>query len=359
MTPFENYVFDSARQNAFNLSQSKDKPKFITVYVEGIEDKSFWFHILNPHLKPLEFRCFSNSALRTGKKGLNEHFDKAGDWLIICRDSDYDYLFPEHSETAKGLKKRGIFQTYTYSIENLKCYADSLHAVCTDVTHNPSEKINFTTFFENYSKIIYTLFIWHLYFYKEHQEHEFAIEEFCEIVKIPTKFNFLRIKHEVFESLKKRVETKKNELGQKFPENVAEITHLSNQLKAFGLEDKNTYLFIQGHALYDNVALPLLRVICDYAQTDSLKEINQSKADSDRKKQVRNEYLNLINNPTDDSEKIECPQCGEVIDNSKNKKIDRLELILSINKGFTKSTPFSKITEDIKNYNLERELGKV
>jgi hypothetical protein len=341
MPPFENYAFDSVWQNAFNLSQPKNKPKSIAVYVEGIEDKSFWFHILNPYINPLDFRCFSNDSLRTGKKGLNDHFDNGGEWVIICRDSDYDYLFPEHSETAKKIKEKSyIFQTYTYSIENLKCYAKSLHAVCTDVTHNPTEKINFVEFFEQYSKIIYELFIWHLYFYSESNVNEFTIEEFCKLIKFPTKFNLNSIDSTVFTPLKNRIDTKKTELEQKFPNNITKITLLSNQLKELGLEDKNAYLFIQGHTLHDYVVLPLLRVICDHLKTDSTKEINQSVADSERKAQVRNEYFNLINHSQGDEKTVD----------EKDEKIDRLKLVLSINKGFTDCFLFEKIKADIENY---------
>jgi len=337
MTPFENYVFDSARQNVFNLSQPKDKPKFITVYVEGIEDKSFWFHILSPHIKALEFRCFSNNSLRTGKKGLIEHFNNTGKWLIVCLDSDYDYLF----QNLEIIENRGVFQTYAYAIENLKCYAESLIGVCADVTHNPTEKINFGNFLEEYSKTIYDLFIWHLYFYSLSSEPEISVDDFGKIVKIPEKFNLNAIDKLVFSPLNDRVNKKISELTQKFPEKIKKVKYFANQLSLSGLESKNTYLFIQGHILYDNVTLPLLRVVCNSLKTDSIKEINQSSAKADHKNKIRNDYLKSIGNSSKEDES------GR---ENENEKTDRVKLVLSLNKNFENCFLFEKISTDIENY---------
>ena len=337
MTPFENYVLDSARQNAFNLSKSKDKPKFITVYVEGIEDKSFWFHILSPHIKPLEFRCFSNDSLRTGKKGLTKHFDNTGKWLIVCLDSDYDYLF----QKTKITQNIGIFQTYAYAIENLKCYAESLIGVCADVTHNPTEKINFIDFLEEYSKTIYDLFMWHLYFYSLFNESEFSAKDFGKIIKISEKINLNSIDKLAFAPLNNRINKKINELTQKFPEKIEKVKDFAEKLSISGLESKNTYLFIQGHILYDNVVLPLLRVVCNSLKTDSIKEINQSSAKPDHKNKVRDDYLKSIGNPSKEDD-------GGGENEDKDEKIDRMKLVLSLNKNFENCFLFQKIITDIK-----------
>lgn len=320
MTPFENYVFDSARQNAFNLSKSENKSKNIIVYVEGVEDKSFWSHILSPYIKPLEFHCFSNETLRTGKKGLKDFFDKTGKWLIICLDSDYDYLL----HNAEITQKKGIFQTYAYATENLKCYAESLHTVCTDVTHNPTEKINFVTFLEEYSKIIYQLFIWHLYFL--HLSNEDNKTDFYALIQLPAKFNLEKV-DSVFESLEKNIAKKTAALTQCFPQDIEKVTLFSNQLKLLGLEDTKTYLFIQGHTLYDNVVLNLLRVVCDNLKTDSIKEINNSSAESEHKNKTREDYINKVGNAE-----------------------DNIKLTLSRNKDFKSCFLFKKITADIENY---------
>jgi hypothetical protein len=320
MTSLTNYI-SSDRQNASNALRPKETLKAIAVYVEATEDKSFWNYILSPYLKPLDFRAYSNEKLTTGKKGLKDYFDKTGEWLIICLDSDYDYLLQD-SEIAEN---RSVFQTYAYATENLKCYAESLHTICTDVTYNPTEKINFVVFLEEYSKIIHELFIWHLYFYSLKNEAEFTITEFGNIVKILEKFNLNAIDKVIFEPLKSRVNKKINKLKQDFPQE--EITVFSNQLKTLGLEDKNTYLFMKGHILYDNVVLNILRVVCDNLKTDSIKEINKSSAEQEHKNKTREHYINSIGNTE-----------------------DKIKLALTLNKDFKSCFLFEKITHDIRNY---------
>ncbi|MCK4493195.1 MAG: DUF4435 domain-containing protein [Methylococcales bacterium] len=320
MTSLENYAFESARQNAFNFSQPKNKLRFITVYVEGIEDKSFWFHLLSPHIKPLQFRCFSNNSLKTGKKGLIKHFDKTGKWLVVCLDSDYDYLFQDLEITKNSF----IFQTYTYATENLKCYAESLIGICADVTHNPTEKIDFVEILTEYSKIIYKLFIWHLYFLKSSNKDEFTT--FYEIIQIPSKFNINTI-YDIFKALKNCVNSKASKLTQKFPQYAKQLDSFSKKLKVLGLEKNNTYLFIQGHTLYDNVVLSFLRVVCDTLKRDSINEINQSDSETEHKNKIRKDYIKSIGSAE-----------------------ERIKLVLSLNKDFKSCFLFKKIENDIQAY---------
>jgi hypothetical protein len=70
MTPFENYVLDSERRNAFNHSQQKSKPAEILVYVEGFSDVGFWHGILSPYEKQNNIK-FDLSPLANNDKFKN------------------------------------------------------------------------------------------------------------------------------------------------------------------------------------------------------------------------------------------------------------------------------------------------
>lgn len=315
----------SRRFGAANILQHT--PGTISVYVESTEDKSFWSYILKTQFKSLrffaslDFFAFSNKKLQTGKKGILNL--EAKENLIICIDSDYDYIL--NTNVAEKVKNSPyIFQTYTYAMENLKCYAESLHTICADVTHNPTEKINFVAFLEEYSKIIYQLFIWHLYFFSLSNEDRFT--DFYNIIKIPEKFNLNDIDNSILIPLKNRIDKKISELRQN-QENTAQVNLLSEQLKNLELEDKNTYLFIQGHTLYDNVVLNILRVVCDNLKTDSIKEINNSSAEPEHKNKTREDYINKVCNTE-----------------------EKIKLTLSLNKDFKSCFLFKKITADIENY---------
>ena len=86
----------SDRQKTANKALRKNKPKTIQVYVEGFEDIGFWHALLNPYqiLTSIKFQIDSSG----GKKNLIKLFDSVGSDLIICLDSDYDYLLPERSK---------------------------------------------------------------------------------------------------------------------------------------------------------------------------------------------------------------------------------------------------------------------
>ncbi len=308
----------SRRYDASNVLQKT--PNLITVHVEATEDKSFWSYILKLYFKSLDFRAYSNKKLQTGKKGILDF--ETGESLIICLDSDYDYLLQNPK-----LQKTGIFQTYAYATENLKCYPDSLYTICTDVTHNPTEKINFVAFMEQYSQIIYELFIWHLYFFSISEEYKFSMGEFNALIKIPTKFNLRELDKCALNPLKNRIEKKLAQLKKDYPHLITEISDFSTQLKELDLNCKNTYLFIRGHNLYDDIVLSLLRSVCDNLKIDNIKEINESEADSEHKNKTREDYIKSIGNME-----------------------NKLKLALSLNKGFRDCFVFEKITADIENY---------
>ena len=225
----------------------------------------------------------------------------------------------------KSFKTLLFFKLNTYATENLKCYAESLQTICTDVTYNPTEKINFVEILEEYSKIIYELFIWHLYFFSLSNEDKFT--ELYKIIQIPSKFNINAIDEIIFKRLRKRVNLKTNELKQNFPQHILSLNNFSNQLQTLGLENQNTYLFIQGHMLHDNVVLNFLRVVCDNLKTDNIKEINQSSAENKHKNKIRQDYIKSIGSTE-----------------------EKIKLALSLNKDFKNCFLFKKIITDIENY---------
>ena len=323
MTSLINAI-SSDRQNASNALRPKETPKAIIVYVEAIEDKSFWYSILNPYFKLLDFRAYSNEKLTTGKIGLQQLFNQTGEWLLICVDSDYDYLLSNRTESAKAINQNPyIFQTYAYATENLKCYANSLQTICVDITHNPTPKIDFVEFLEVYSKTIYELFIWHLYFLNLSNEDDST--DFYKLIQISNKFNLNAINEKVIDALAKRIDKKLSELKQYFSADIAEVDNLTKQLKLLGLEEKTTYLFIQGHALYDNVVLNLVTIVCKQLKFDEITEIKKSSAKQEHKDTTRNYYNNLVGG----------------ID-------DRVKTVLSLNKHFKSCFLFDKIIDDIK-----------
>ena len=102
---FDDYYNSSERLISSNIIQ--ETPDLITVHVEATEDKSFWSYILKPYFKSLDFYAYSNEKLATGKQGLKKLFSETNKLLIICLDSDYDYLF----QNSEIIQNPFIFQT--------------------------------------------------------------------------------------------------------------------------------------------------------------------------------------------------------------------------------------------------------
>ena len=101
------------------------------MYVESYEDISFWYSILKDYESSkvkFDIQLPSNDSLAKGKsKALKRHTDLltigVGKRLIICIDSDYDYLHQDKTEQSRLVNQSDfIFQTYAYSIENLRCF---------------------------------------------------------------------------------------------------------------------------------------------------------------------------------------------------------------------------------------------
>ncbi|MDD5215661.1 MAG: DUF4435 domain-containing protein, partial [Methylococcales bacterium] len=330
-------------QKASNALAPKSSPKTVVVYVEDAEDVSFWHGILCGYEQQanirFDFKPYSNDSLATGKKELRKLFDNVGEYLIICLDSDYDYLFQNHSDKTKKINENPfIFQTYAYSTENLKCYAESLKGICVQATHNTNEKIDFSEFLMSYSQIIYVLFIWNLYFYSKNNTTEFTISDFCNEVKITENPDIHENGIIELTNVETKVNNKLQELRTKFPEHEDNVQSLGKQLEENnGLTEVNAYLFIKGHTLYDNVVLRLLNKVCSLLKKEHEKTIKESSATQDVKTKKIKNYHKL-------SGKI-----IEIIDDKEN-RLERVKLFLSSNDKFRECFLFKKIESDIEAY---------
>lgn len=175
--------------NWFKINNALDEPQLpkpIQVYVENEDDVPFWKDIFNRfHLKT-NVAPASTDKLRRGKTEVLKLKDQAGEALWLCVDSDYDYLL--QNELHQTIEKTPyIFQTYTYSIENYKCYAPALKQVIVEAALAEPD-FNFEVFLSEYSKIIFDLFVLSVYYHEAYSDSEtenpFCISDFNEVIKI-------------------------------------------------------------------------------------------------------------------------------------------------------------------------------
>ena len=144
-----------------------DGRELVHVYVEGYEDVAFWRaifdHFDNEYLR-FEISVPTREDLPKGKKVLMSMIPRSNDHLLLCVDSDFDYLFGDETPQAKEIcDAEFMFHTYTYATENYLCYAPSLHNVCVKATKNDSKIFDFVEFMAEYSRRVYPLFLWYAY----------------------------------------------------------------------------------------------------------------------------------------------------------------------------------------------------
>ena len=326
--------------------QPKSQPKSVFVYVESDPDIAFWRKILDPYEDDsikFEVQLPSDSSLTKNKKtALSRSSDLSmlkglGKHLLICVDSDYDYLLkglykcPKKEATAKKINDSiYIFQTYTYSMENLKCFSKGLHSICVDATNNDKKIIDFNNYLKSYSGIVYDLFLWNLLFYIEGRESMLSIKSFSKIIKIGE----IKDNDETYglTYVKGKVDAKMAELTKKHPGASVKLDQLGKDLEVYGLTNENTYLFIQGHALFDNIITNLIKFTCKKLKDEKNNEIIRlSKHREEQRNQIR-AYEKIIGN----------------LD-------ERISNLLEYSMNFHSCFLFKKIESDIKKY-FDKEI---
>jgi hypothetical protein len=274
---------------AQSIYDGKSAPKRILVYVESGIDIEFWKTILTSFEKgKLSFDI--NALPIKGKRKLLQKSDEilsevnnAGSNKIICVDSDYDYLLQKTTINSRKINEHEfIFQTYSYSIENLICYSEGLHTICVQSTKNDTKLIDFVALMELYSTIIYHLFLWSVYFYSKGDTTTFTISQFCDCIKIDKKLNSNYDYELAIKDLKKNVDDKLKALETQFPVEKTKIEDLAEELKKLGVEEKNTYLFAHGHTIKENVVKKFL---------DKTTHVLVNKKYTDLKRNFRNTEL--------------------------------------------------------------------
>ena len=252
----------------------------IIAFVESYDDVSFWRLLLDEFETPdhyFQIMLPDRGGLTKGKKSALrsciEH-NGLGKSLIACVDSDYDWLLQGTTQTSRDIISNPfVIQTYTYAIENYQCWAGSLHQVCVQCTLNDHRLIDFSAFMEMYSKAVYPLFVWNIWFYRKKLHNQFSMQDLN--IDIRLKSVDIRRPQSAIIGVEERVRHKIRGLESHYPEAVEEVEELKEELAALGVNENNTYLFLQGHHLVENVILKLLMPVCTVLRQEREAEIRR------------------------------------------------------------------------------------
>lgn len=252
---------------AANRLKSVKARRRIVAYVESYDDVYFWRSVLS---RFEDDKCYFEvmlpsrmTHLERGKKAavMSLVGDRVGRDMIACVDADYDYLMQGCTPfSEKILSSPYIFHTYAYAIENLQCYAPSLHDVCVAATLNDSIDFDFESYFREYSLVIFPLFVWSIWAYRQSKYSEFSITDFLNVIEIG-HFSFDNYEDHL-RRLRQRVGQKVARLQKQNPDAKEQWLQVKEDIKRLGVTPETTYLFIQGHHLSDKVVVPMLRRVC-------------------------------------------------------------------------------------------------
>ena len=310
--------------SAANKMKSKTARRRIVAYVESYDDVFFWRMVLSEFendKRYFEVMLPSKVNLSKGKKTvlMNLVKDKIGKDMIACVDADYDYLLQGATSVSKQIiESPYVFHTYVYAIENFQCYAPSLHDVCVMVTLNDHSLIDFEEYFRLYSQAIFPLFVWNIMLYRTNHYSEFTMTDFNRVIETGS-FNLQEPLNGVM-NVRRKVGRKVRQLQEDHPDAKASYLATKDSLKALGVTADTTYLYIQGHHLFDKIALPMMNKVCDRLRREREMEIHRKAVHST---QMHNELSCYTHS------------------------IEQVSSMLKKNTGYFQSEPYRRLKEDI------------
>ncbi len=318
---------------AINKMTPKKARRRIVVYVESYDDVFFWRSVLGRYEDDkLTFDIMlpsRNLHLDRGKKAAISNMLKGvGRDMIACVDADYDYILQGATEMSRQmLENPYIFHTYAYAIENFQCYAKGLHETCVMVTLNDHRIFNFERFLQSYSQTIWPLFVWHVVFLQRRKmTMHFDMCEFNKVVVLPSVH--IQNPKWAIEYLSKKVRAKMFQMERRFPKLKDALPETERMLRDLGINDNNTYLYIQGHHLFDLVVSPVVQTVCDILRNEQENDIRDHAVHSE---QARTEIA-----------------CYE-------NSLGKVKMMMKKNTYYQFSPEFQKILADVERY-LEKDF---
>lgn len=284
---------------AANKMKSQNARRRIAAYVESYDDIFFWRSVLSDFEDDTRyFQVMLPSRLQhleRGKKAvlMNLLMDKVGRDMIACVDADYDYLMQGATEMSKQVTTNPyVFHTYAYAIENLQCYAPSLYETSVMVTLNDHHIFDMEAYLRDYSLAIFPLFVWSIWFYRTPNYGEFTIMDFLRVIE-PGHFTMAKAE-DMVARVRRKVGKRINQLQQKYPNNKDNYLQVKEDIKRLGVTPDTTYLYIQGHHLFDKVVVPMLNKVCMQLIREREVEISQQSVHGTQQRNELSSYRNSI-----------------------------------------------------------------
>lgn len=309
---------------AANRLTSRYSRRKIVAYVESYDDVLFWRQVLGRFENSTRYfeimLPVRGDYLERGKKAaIANMLTGVGRDMIACVDADYDYLMQGATETSKLINENPyIFHTYVYAIENYQCYAPGLHDTCVMVTLNDHNIFDFEKYLYDFSQAIWPLFVWNIWFYRGPYYKDFTITDFNRIIEP----GYVKMSHpeDMIAYMRRKIIRKLNYLEKNYPQFRDQKEALIKDLNRLGVRSDNTYLFIQGHHLFDKIVYPMVEKVSE-------------KLEDERENEIREQSIHAVQEATEMS-------------NYKH-SVEDVTQMMKKNMVYQYSEPFQKLLKDI------------
>jgi len=297
-------ILDSDYWKSANIIHDLD----VTAYVEGLDDECFWRDVFRKYASSLRILFFSYSRdgkLKNGKPFVlnDENLRNAGKNLILCVDSDYDYLVGNQK-----LSNPYVFHTYTYSIENYKLSPQGLTSIIQKaaIPRDDQKIFSFEIFLSEYSKYIYPLFLYILFFEKKKladiesglSPNEIETEAFLENPHLnemlcvkPSQVDALNNGKSCLEFIQTNVASLVAQLNEKYPE--IELSEVEEELEFKQISETEIFWYMRGHLLYNCVITIIMQALIKEYRQETINSY-KTQCDTTQREQKVKEYKNKV-----------------------------------------------------------------
>ena len=160
------------------------------------------------------------------------------------------------------------------------------------VTLNDHHIFDMEAYLRDYSRAIFPLFIWSIWFYRTPNYGEFTIMDFLRVIE-PGHFTMAKAE-DMVAKVRRKVGKRINQLQQKYPNNKENYLQVKEDIKRLGVTPDTTYLYIQGHHLFDKVVVPMLNKVCMQLIREREVEISQQSVHGTQQRNELSCYRNSI-----------------------------------------------------------------
>lgn len=276
-------------------SNNLRKREVIQVYVEDEIDKVFWYAYLNQY-EDLYNCSFRISTLQDRNKTLKgkasllsiKHKEDLGHNMWLCVDSDYDEIVKGFSDFSERiLHDDYVITTFWYSIENLKCTPDLLELNILKASLADECDVEIGRILQKIS-ILYKNIFYLLLEMKEKHDKRFKIDDFCQCLSYVSFKNAELDESSIINNLNKW----KQDHISLFQQYGKRFNHWKGKLENLGFKETDYYQLYQGHGLFKNIAIPLVKYFAYRYRSNEITKIVNGADKKARKDDLVNEYYN-------------------------------------------------------------------